>query len=135
MKTIIFDIDGTLTNMWPIEKAVLLRLLGRRSENTIDRIRNYGIKDTYKIFCKISSKKISEIEYRKAYEKKLQSLLLRNDLPETERYPTVDWILKNKSAYHFVYATGGREGETNYVLNSFGLAKYFDLKKDRKSVV
>jgi len=77
MKTIICDIDGTITNMEPIEKVALLK---------------------------------------------------SGKLPPPERYPLADWIFINKNKYHFVYATGGQQNETLYVLKSLGLARYFDLR-------
>ena len=79
MKTIIFDIDGTLTDMSAIENAAFL-----------------GVTE--------------------------------NCWPKPNKYPLVDWILRNKNNYNFVYATGGKEKETLYVLESLGLLKYFDIK-------
>jgi hypothetical protein len=70
MKTIIFDIDGTLTDMSLLEKVVALGFA-------------------------------------------------ENCWPKPEKYPLVNWILKNKNNYRFVYATGGKGQEnsinkTNY---------------------
>lgn len=63
-----------------------------------------------------------------AIEKAAALGITENCWSKPKRYPLVDWILKNKSKYNFVYATGGKERETLYVLESLGLLKYFDLK-------
>src|SRR3989338_8434414 len=67
MKTIIFDIDGTLTNMWPIEKSVLLYIASGRYENEIEELKKSGISETYKIFLKVSDKKESRSAYVASY--------------------------------------------------------------------
>lgn len=128
MKTIIFDIDGTLTNMWPIEKSVLLALLGKEFSNDIENIYQSGIKDTYTIFCKICKTKINRTKYTRYYNRIFSRLKRNNSLPKPIKYPIVDWIKKNKANYYFIYATGGQASETIYVLESLGLNKVFDFK-------
>ncbi len=125
MKTIIFDIDGTLTNMWPIEKSVLLCMTGGNYQNTIEELKKNGISETYKIFLKVSRKKFSKRKYFSLYNKIFRRL---RNLPELEYYPTIDWIKKNQSNYSFVYATGGQKSETEYALKQFGLISFFDLE-------
>ncbi len=49
-------------------------------------------------------------------------------LPKPKKYPLVDWIVKNKNKYRFVYATGGKKPDTLYVLEQLGLINYFDLE-------
>jgi len=85
MKTIIFDIDGTLTNMKPIEKLSLS-------------------------------------------DKAFYGLLKKEQLPIPKKYPLVNWIIKNKNKYRFIYATGGKKIETEYVLKKLNILNYFDLK-------
>lgn len=128
MKTIIFDIDGTLTNIWPIEKSVLLRMTKGMYENQIEELKRSGISDTYKIFRKVSRKKISKIEYLNLYNRTFSVLLKSKKLPKLEKYPIVDFIISTKKKFHFVYATGGQKSETEYVLRSLGIIEYFDLK-------
>lgn len=125
MKTIIFDIDGTLTNIWPIEKSVLLRMTKGRYEDKMDELKKSGISDTYKIFLKVSSKRISKRKYFSLYN---QSFLKLVNLPKLVNYPIIDWIKKNRDKYIFVYATGGQKVETEYVLTQLGVINYFDLK-------
>lgn len=125
MKTIIFDIDGTLTNMWPIEKSVLLCMTNGKYKNEIEELKRNGISDTYKIFCKVSGNKLSKSRYFTLYNK---SFLKLKDLPKIKSYPIVDWIKKNQNKYLFVYATGGQKIETEYVLSQLGIRNYFDLK-------
>ena len=50
MKTIIFDIDGTLADIWPIEKSVLLYMTDRKLEKRIKQMKLAGVSDTYRIF-------------------------------------------------------------------------------------
>lgn len=128
MKTIIFDIDGTITNIWPIEKSVLLRMTKGMYENQMGELKRSGISDTYKIFRKISRKKIGKIRYFNLYNRTLFALLKSKKLPKLEKYPIVDFIVSTKNKFNFVYATGGQKSETEYVLRSLGIIKYFDLK-------
>ena len=127
MKTIIFDIDGTITNMWPIEKSVLLYMTNRRFEKDIEQIKASGIFDTYEIFLKFSNRKMGKKKYIDFYNKSFSNLLKNSNLPIPEKYPLVNWIFDNKKKYRFIYATGGQQIETRYVLRIFGLAKYFDF--------
>jgi len=127
MKTIICDIDGTITDMWPIEKSVLLYMVGRKIEKDVERMKLSGISDTYKIFLKFSNKKMGKTKFINFYNKSFSDLLKRDKLPMPEKYPLANWIFDNKEKYRFVYATGGQRIETYYILESLGLMKYFDL--------
>src|SRR3989344_1558723 len=106
MKSLILDIDGTLTDMWPLEKAVLLRILGRKLEKNIETLKVRGINNTYTIYSELVATK---------------------DLRKVEKYPLTKWIIENRSRYNFVYATGGQRAETLYVLRSLGLLQIFDV--------
>ena len=128
MKTIIFDIDGTITDMWPIEKSVLLALLGKKFSNAIENIYQSKTKDTYAIFRKLSKFSINRTKFIRYYNQAFSRLERDNSLPKPVRYPITDWIKKNKAKYYFVYATGGQSKEINYVLKSLGLNKVFDFK-------
>ena len=128
MKTIIFDIDGTLTDMWPIEKSVLLTMLGKEAGSEIEKLYLSGVKDTYSIFCIVSKRKIGKSNYRIIYNKKFSFLENKDQLPLPEKYPLVDLIKKNKPLYRFVYATGGQAKETRYVLKCLKLDSIFDFK-------
>lgn len=127
MKTIIFDIDGTLTDMWPIEKSVLLALLGKKFSNVIENIYQSKIKDTYAIFCKISQSRIGRKNYARCYEQAFSELERNGLLPKPIKYPIIRWIVKNKTKYNFVYATGAQAKETIYVLQGLGLKEVFDF--------
>jgi phosphoglycolate phosphatase-like HAD superfamily hydrolase len=97
-------------------------------EADIERIRRSGISDGYKLFMKLSDKEISKREYIDSYDQSFRRLLKDGALPIPEKYPLANWIFLNKERYHFLYATGGQGPETRYVLESFGLAKCFDLE-------
>ena len=128
MKTIIFDIDGTLTNMWPIEKSVLLSMTNGKYKNEIEKLKKSGISETYKIFLKVFENKVSKKRYIDFYNKSFSIILKNSNLPRPEKYPLVKWIFTNRNKYRFIYATGGQRLETLYVLKSFGLLKYFNLE-------
>lgn len=127
MKTIICDIDGTITSMWPIEKSVLLRMTHKKFEKDIEQMKLSGVSDTYKIFLKFSNKKMSRRKYSDFYNKSFSVLLKKSKLPPLERYPITRWVSVNKNKYHFVYATGGQRLETIYALKNLGLVEYFDI--------
>ncbi len=128
MKTIIVDIDGTITDMWPIEKSVLLLMLGKETKTDIEKLYRLGVRDTYKIFCLISKRKIGKVICRLIYNKNFSLLEDKGQLPSPARYPLVNWIQKNKFQYRFIYITGGQYKETIYVLRCLKLDSIFDLK-------
>ncbi len=128
MKTIILDIDGTLTNMWPIEKSVILFMTDKKFEKAIEQVKLSGNSDTYRIFLKFSEQKISQKKYIVLYNQAFSILLKNNKLPVLKKYPLVKWISITRDKYRFVYATGGQQLEALYVLKNLGLIKYFDLE-------
>ena len=128
MKTIIFDIDGTLTDLWPLERAVLLRMTQGKYEGEIDELKRSGLSDTYKIFCKASRCNMSKKKHTILYNKFFADLLKKGNSPKLERYPMVRWILAHRKNYRFVYATGGQFQETLYVLRELALLSCFDVK-------
>lgn len=128
MKTIICDIDGTITNIWPIEKSVLLFMTDRKFEKDIEQMRLSGISDTYKIFLNFSNRKISKKKYTDFYNRSFSILLKNGELPTLEKYPLTNWIFDNRTKYRFVYVTGGQKLETQYVLKNLGVIKYFDIE-------
>lgn len=128
MKTLIFDIDGTITDMWPLEKAVLLQMLENKFEKDIEKSKSGGINSTYTIYSKLARHPLSKKTYTRLYNKIFNSLLRRGALPKVKKYSIVKWIIKNRDRFHFVYATGGQRSETLYALRSLGLFKIFDVE-------
>lgn len=114
--------------MWPIEKSVLLYMTDKRFEHALERLKLAGISDTYKIFLRISQQKMGKKKYINFYNQSFSILLKNGKLPVPEKYPLVEWIIENRNAYRFVYATGGQRLEALYVLKSLGVAKYFDFE-------
>lgn len=133
MKTIIFDIDGTITSMWPIEKSVLLAMLGKEAGPTIENVYQSGITDTCKLFSTVSRSKIGKAKYRRIYNQTFVLLERNKCLPKAIEYPVVTWIRENKAQFHFVYATGGQAKETAYILSSLKLESIFDLRNSLNS--
>jgi len=128
MKTLIFDIDGTLTNLWPLEKTVLLFLLSKQFEKRIEEIKFTGLFDNYKIYRSISKKKLTKHQYFILYNRVVNTLAKKDLLPQPKKYPLVSWIISNKNNYTFIYATGGQRTEALYVLAQLNLSSYFDLQ-------
>lgn len=128
MKTLICDIDGTLTNMWPVERAVLVCLLGKKYSKRLDQLHTSGILDTYTLYRKVSTCTAGKREYRNLYNAAFEQLLSCGQLPQVERYPLVQWMMKNNKKFTFVYATGGQQKESEYVLKQLGILAYFDLE-------
>lgn len=128
MKTIICDIDGTLTDMWPIERAVLLRLLGIGSAAKLNVLKKSEISETYLLYLAVSQRKIGRRMYRKLYNEAFDYLCSCGQLPKPKSYPLVQWIIKNSRKYRFVYATGGQQQESEYVLKQLGILDLFDTK-------
>ena len=102
MKTIIYDIDGTLTDMSAIEEAV-------RTE----------IKD---------QEYTTRVNYAAVYDEAFSRLLEQKRVPAVSPSAEVKKILKWGRKYSYVYATGGYSAETEYVLREFGIIQLFDLE-------
>ncbi|KXK08796.1 MAG: Phosphoglycolate phosphatase [Microgenomates bacterium OLB22] len=103
MKTLIFDIDGTLTDMGPIER-------------TIEQV------------VRLRTGRVSKKEYQRLYDQVTRRLQKDGLLPKPVAFPLVQWIKKNKTSYRFVYATGGETSESQYILRELGLLDLFDLE-------
>src|SRR5687767_16022043 len=120
MKTIICDIDGTLTNLWLMERLVLSCLLGDPQLPVIERLKKSGTSETYKIFKSLSSQKMNKKEYQQKYIQTFKKLEKENFYSDLEKYPLVEWIIRNPY-YHFVYVTGGQKVEALYALKNLGI--------------
>ncbi|MDO8584281.1 MAG: hypothetical protein Q7R83_03835 [bacterium] len=126
MKTLIFDIDGTLTDLWPLERAILLMIIKKNLRQALDDARClYGC-DTYRLYRMGKKKPCLKIKYYELYDRAVR-VIARRGHPSLAAYPLVAWIKKNRTRYHFVYATGGGRGETLLVLRILGLSDIFDL--------
>ena len=128
MKTIIFDIDGTLTDLWTIERSVLISMLGTGSSMQIDKLKSSGTSNLYAIFNKCSPEKIDKSTFTQKYNNTFTVLLKENRLPSPKKYPLVKWIKNNARKYTYVYATGGQKAETLYVLSKLEIVQFFDIQ-------
>ncbi len=127
MKIILCDVDGTLTDMWPIERSVLSLLVKESSIKLVDKLYDQGVRDNFKIYNTVSKIKIKKSAFYSMYNKAFLKLVNSKKLPDIPQYHLVNWILKNKDICTFLYATGGQKPETEYVLRKFKIIKYFDL--------
>lgn len=124
MKTILCDIDGTLTNMWSIECAVLREMLGEESSLAV--LHAQGITSCYELYCRLAPVKLGKKVFYQRYNQATHALWEANRLPVPQVYPLVEWIKKHANDYTFVFVTGGQSGETAYVLKALGIYNYFD---------
>jgi phosphoglycolate phosphatase-like HAD superfamily hydrolase len=127
METLIFDIDGTLTEIWPLERAILCNLNLTVMPTELDTLYQSGIRDLYVLYKKIATPYISKSEFRKSYDDMCQQLWSKGALPQLTAYTLVEFIKQYANRYQFIYATGGGEVETKYVLNSLGIGQYFNI--------
>lgn len=126
MKTLVFDIDGTLTDMWPIERSVLVCLLKKKNILLIDDMYSNGVRNLYLMYKRVSKSSLSKKEFYILYRLAFSELQEKLQLPPPVAFPLVGWILKNKNNFKFVYATGGQKEESVYVLQKLGILSFFD---------
>ena len=114
--------------MWPIERCVLVKLLGSDRKNEIETSYYSGLKNVYIIFSQLSKKKITKTAFYHLYDQTFETLEQGHLLPSPEPFPLVAYLKQDADNFHMVYATGGRKQETWYVLRSLDLISLFDLQ-------
>jgi phosphoglycolate phosphatase-like HAD superfamily hydrolase len=129
MLTLIFDIDGTLTDMWPIERCVLAQIIQKTCIDQINTLKNRGINDLYTLYCMVTHSRPGKLTFRSRYREAFIQLNANNMLPKPVAYQAVKFISNNQQIYRYVYATGGLKIEAEYILFSFGIDTLFDLKQ------
>lgn len=127
MLTLIFDIDGTLTCMWPIERAVLLAMIGENVRKQLDLQKNLGINELYSLYCAFSEVILTKTEFYRLYSETFDNLKRNEALPSPQPYNAVQFIKRNPKSFRYVYATGGIKAETEFVLDALGIKRRFDL--------
>jgi len=103
MRTLIFDIDGTLTDMGPIEKTV------------------------FEAMAPLQQPGMNKSALRALYANTFCRLARQGRLPAPVAYKAVDFIKSNTSQYRFIYATGACRVEADFVLDLLGIVGAFDL--------
>lgn len=126
-KTLIFDIDGTLTNLWPIERVVLAEMLGVPQPEKLDRQKTFKRNTNYEIFLRCSRVRCSKQEFTQRYTSVFLQLKAAKRLPVPKLFLIVAWLKDAADSFHCVYATGGQRAETQYVLEELGISSLFDL--------
>jgi hypothetical protein len=82
MLTLIFDIDGTLTDMWPIERAVLMNMVPETCRDQVNGLKLAGVNDLYSIYCQITRTRIGKIRFRDSYRESFAQLRAGRMLPK-----------------------------------------------------
>ena len=131
MITIYFDIDGTLTDMWPLEKKVLQSLCQDASLSQLDSVRQVAKKDLYSAFKLVdkAARSCTLKQFRTGFAASLDSLVAKQQQPNLVAYPTVCFIKENADKARFCYATGGTAKEAKIVLDCLGIASLFDINR------
>lgn len=128
MQTLIFDIDGTLTSLWPLERAVLLALCPSATLISLDTLYQTKTKDLYALYKRSSPSPCRKTVFRKMYDTTCHNLWKEGKLPSLSAYPAAVFVKKMYQKYQFLYATGGGQIETEYVLEVLGVKPYFNLR-------
>ncbi len=128
MLTLIFDIDGTLTDMWPIERAVLSELIQPGQLPLLDSLKRQGVNNLYNLYCQTTKTRVGRLVFRVFYSRNFETLREDDALPMVQGYPCVNFIRQNGTNFGYVYATGGLKAEAEYVLECLGILELFNLE-------
>lgn len=134
MATIIFDLDGTLVDLWPIERATLVAMFLKLTDyekkllptklNLLKKSRNDLFKIFNSLFAKYSDKKISRQRFNKLYDEIQRSLIKTKTYPKIKKYIDREPLMRLKNKYTLALVTGSRTQELNYLLKT---AKFTDI--------
>ena len=81
MKTIIFDIDGTLTDMCLIEKAVLNSMTNYKYSKEIEDLKE-EISDTFLVYKKVAKNDLNKKDFAAKYNTVFKKLSKQKLLPK-----------------------------------------------------
>ena len=136
MPTIIFDLDGTLVDLWPIERATLVAMFLKLPDcekklrptklNLLKKSRNDLFKIFNSLFAKYSDKKISKQRFNKLYDETQRSLIKTKTYPKIKKYIDREPLMRLKNKYTLALVTGSRTQELNYVLEATKLTNIFN---------
>lgn len=125
MITLIFDIDNTLVDMWPVERSCLEAMLGKKIQENVKQIFSG---DLYAMYCSLATNKVSKREFRDEYKMRFDILQRTNRLPEPAGLQAVNFVKKFQGQYEFIFATGAWLVEIKYALNGVGIFQFFDVQ-------
>lgn len=137
MKTIIFDLDGTLVDLWPIERLTILNIFRKKNEIKNQAMLRYL--DKLK-FLKINSLETLSIKTKKKYDLEKPNLenfkdiydQIQKNLIKNKSYPALkSFIDKTNLAkltknYQLALVTGSSKQETLFVLENTNLLNLFN---------
>lgn len=128
-KTIIFDLDGTIADLWPLERETLLKFYQRQdismARKKLNQLYRSGIKDLFVLFQNISEINLNPVEFEKQYIKNQKQLQKENKLPNFKIFLQSNFLPKQ---INFALITGSPLPETLFVLKKAGCKKYFSKK-------
>ncbi len=133
MQTIIFDLDGTLTDLWPIERETLAEMLITRNPfskskilKTIEGIKQSGQNSLWLIFNQASGTKMNRQEFCQQYDQIQKRMIEKNSYPKIKNLISIEDIKKIENDYRFALVTGSRKQEALYVLKRLEILDLFE---------
>lgn len=127
MKTIIFDLDGTIADLWPLERATLLKFFLKQNsiKKELNKLHASGIKNLFTLFQTFSKKNIELFEFEKKYLKNQKQLEKENKIPKLKIFLQPNFLSEK---YNYVLITGSPLSEALLVLKKTGCDKIFSKK-------
>lgn len=124
MKTIIFDLDGTIADLWPLERETILRMAKNTNPDLLNKLYRQGQRNLLDLFQSIGGQKISREVFDQQYQIMQQKMILENKCPPFPIF-LQEPFLKNMSGICFGLLTGSFRSEAEFVLQRTGCRKYF----------
>ena len=131
MSAIIFDLDGTIADLWPLERETLLAIAGARRDpevrNALEPLAaSYsGGRPLWKIFRSLFPNRFgSERAFRARYDEVQAELIRTGSCPSFPTYLRRE-AMERTFGIAFGLATGSSRAEAEYVLKAIGCREFF----------
>lgn len=129
MKTIIFDLAGTIADIWPLERETLIKFYEGKNitatRKKLNKLSRSGIKNLFILFQNISEKKLNSNEFEQQYLKNQKQLRKENKIPKLKIFLKQKFLPKKTN---LALITGSPLSEALLVLEKAGCKKYFSKK-------
>lgn len=122
MKNVALDIDGTLTDLWPVERQVLMTLVPKSAH--LDEIRERCGSVLYTIYRAAGGKPTTKMQFRRRYKTMFLKLRRQGLLPSLRPYSLAASLRAFAGVCRLVYVTGGLAAEAEYALECLALLDF-----------